>query len=218
MISQVINVVNLNFKLEWRRRQSFLAIILYLLTSVYLAYLVFSGMVDLQTWNALYWIILIFAAIQAAFRSFQNEAERRFLIYYQMLRPQVLILGKALYNFVYLFIVGLLGMLVFSFLLGDVISDKIAFLVILLIASAGLSAILTFVSGISAKAGDNPALPAILSIPLMYPQVITLSRTSIRAITGFSWSVNAPYLVVLVLLALVSILLSYLLFTYLWRD
>jgi heme exporter protein B len=218
MFLQVIRVVNLNFKLEWRRRQSFLAIMLYLLTSVYLAYLVFNGMVDLETWNALYWIILIFAAIQAAFRSFQNEADRRFLIYYQMLRPQVLILGKALYNFIYLFIVGLLGMLVFSFLLGNVISDKLAFLTILLIASAGLSAILTFVSGISAKAGDNPALPAILSIPLLYPQVITLSRTSIRALTGFSWSVNAPYLLVLLLLALVSILLSYLLFTYLWRD
>ena len=218
MFPQVLKVVNLNFKLEWRRRQSFLAILLYLLTSVYLAYLVFSGMVDLETWNALYWIILIFAAIQAAFRSFQNEADRRFLIYYQMLRPQVLILGKTLYNFIYLFVVGLLGMLVFSFLLGDVIHDKLAFLVILLIASAGLSSILTFVSGISAKAGDNPALPAILSIPLLYPQVITLSRASIRALTGFSWSVNTPYLLVLVLLALVSLLLSYLLFTYLWRD
>ena len=218
MFSQVIDVVSLNFKLEWRQRQSFLAIFLYLITSVYLAYLVFNGAVDLETWNALYWIILIFAAIQAAFRSFQNEADRRFLLYYQMTPPQVLILGKAVYNFIYLFIVGLVGMLVFSFLLGNIISDYLAFVVLLLIASAGFSAILTFVSGISAKAGDNPALPAILSIPLLYPQVITLSKTSIRALTGFSWSVNAPYLLVLALLALVSLLLSYLLFTYLWRD
>ena len=218
MFNQIIQVVNLNFKLEWRRKQSFLAIFLYLLTTVYLAYLVFNGQVDRETWNALYWIILIFAAIQAAFRSFQNEADRRFLIYYQTLRPQVLILGKTLYNFIYLFLVGLVGLLVFSFLLGNVISDHLAFITILLIASAGFSSILTFVSGISAKAGDNPALPAILSIPLLYPQVITLSRASIRALTGFSWSINAPFLMVLALLALVSILLSYLLFTYLWRD
>lgn len=218
MLSQVFQVVSLSFRLEWRKRQSFLAILLYLLTSTYLAYLVFSGRVEMETWNALYWIILIFAAIQAAFRSFQNEADRRFLLYYQMMRPQVLIIGKTLYNFIYLFIVGLLGLLVFSFLLGDVITDKLAFLVLQLIASAGLSSILTFVSGISAKAGDNPALPAILSIPLLYPQVVTLSRTSIRAITGFSWTINTPYLLVLVLLSLVSLLLSYLLFTYLWRD
>ena len=218
MFSGVLHIVGLSFKLEWRRRQSFLAILLYLVTSVYLAYLVFNGLVTVETWNALYWLILIFASIQAAFRSFQNEADRRFLIYYQMLAPQALILGKALYNFIYLFVVGLLGMLVFSFLLGDIINDKWAFLVILLLASAGFSAILTFVSGISAKAGDNPALPAILSIPLLYPQVLTLSRSSVRAITGFSWSVNAPYLLVLALLAVVSLLLSYLLFSYLWRD
>ncbi len=218
MWNQVLMVVSLNFKLEWRQRQSFLAIVLYLITSVYLAYLVFNGLVDKETWNALYWIILIFAAIQAAFRSFQNEADRRFLLYYQMLKPQVLILGKALYNFIYVFFVGVLGILVFSFLLGNHISDLPAFIVILIIAAAGFSAILTFVSGISAKAGDNPALPAILSIPLLYPQVMTLSKTSVRALTGFSWTLNTPYLLVLGLLAAVSLLLSYLLFNYLWRD
>ncbi len=205
-------------RLEWRKRQSFLAILLYVLTTTYLSYLVFNGTVSPETWNALFWIILIFAAVQAAFRSFQNEADRRFLLYYQMVKPQVLILGKILYNFVYLFVIGLATMAIFSFLLGNVLADPLAFLVLLLIASGGFSAILTFVSGISAKAGDNPALPAILSIPLLYPQVLTLSRTSLRAITGFSWEYNAPFLLVLILLSVITLLLSYLLFAYLWRD
>lgn len=217
-MAQVIDILKLNFLLEWRRRQSFLAVLLYVITTVYLAYLVFNGSVDSITWNALYWIILIFAAIQAAFRSFKNEADRRFLLYYQMVKPQVLITGKTLYNFIYLFGIGLASLLIFIFLLGNPLHDIGAFIVLLLLASAGFSAILTFVSGIAAKAGDNPALPAILSIPLLFPQVITLSRISTRALTGFSWEVNAPYLVVLLLLAGVSLLLSYLLFAYLWRD
>lgn len=73
-------------------------------------------------------------------------------------------------------------------------------------------------AGISAKAGNNPALPAILSIPLLYPQILTLSKLSLRGLSGFSWEINAPLLIVLALLALVSLLLSYLLFPYLWRD
>ena len=218
MFGQVLEIFSLNVKLEWRRRQSFLAVLLYVLTTTYLSYLVFNGVISPETWNALYWIILIFAAIQAAFRSFQNEADRRFLLYYQMVKPQVLILGKTLYNFLYLFAIGLVGMLIFMFLLGNLIEDIGAFVVLLLIASGGFSAILTFVSGISAKAGDNPALPAILSIPLLYPQVLTLSRTSIRALTGFSWEYNSPFLLALLLLMLVSLLLSYMLFAYLWRD
>lgn len=218
MISQVLEIFKLNVQLEWRRRQSFLAVLLYVATTTYLSYLVFQGTVQPQTWNALYWIIMIFAAIQAAFRSFQNEADRRFLLYFQMVRPQVLIIGKILYNFCYLFVIGLSGLLIFSFLLGNLVADLGAFLLLLLLASAGFSAILTFVSGIASKAGDNPALPAILSIPLLYPQVVTLSRVSMRSLTGFSWEVNAPLLLVLLLLALVSSLLSYLLFAYLWRD
>lgn len=218
MLAQVLEIFKLNFKLEWRRRQSFLAVVLYVITTTYLSYLVFNGDVSVESWNALYWIILIFASLQAAFRSFQNEADRRFLLYFGMVRPQVLILGKILYNFFYMFVIGLVGLLFFSFFLGNIITDPLAFLVLLLLASAGFSAILTFVSGISAKAGDNPALPAILSIPLLYPQVLTLSRTSIRALTGFDWSVNAPLLLVLLLLALVTSLLSYMLFAYLWRD
>ncbi len=195
-----------------------MAVVLYVITTTYLSYLVFNGDVSVESWNALYWIILIFASLQAAFRSFQNEADRRFLLYFGMVKPQVLILGKILYNFFYMFAIGLVGLLFFSFFLGNIITDPLAFLVLLLLASAGFSAILTFVSGISAKAGDNPALPAILSIPLLYPQVLTLSRTSIRALTGFDWSVNAPLLLVLLLLALVTSLLSYMLFAYLWRD
>lgn len=218
VLSQVLEITKLNVKLEWRKKQSFLAILLYVLTTTYLSYLVFNGIISPESWNALYWIILIFAAVQAAFRSFYYEADRQFLLYFGMVRPQVLILGKTLYNFLYLFVIGLFTFLIFLFLLGNIVENAGAFLLLLLIGSAGFSSILTFVSGISAKAGNNPALPAILSIPLLYPAVLTLSRVSIRAITGFSWSVNAPILWVLLMLALVSLLLSYLLFAYLWHD
>ncbi len=214
----VFQVFKLVFTLEWRRRDALLSVALYVLTSVYLSYLVLEGSATAQMWNALFWIIFIFAAVQAAFRSFQNEASRRFLLYYQMIKPQALVLGKSLYNFFYLFLIGILNLLIFSFLFKNPIEDLAAFLLIILLASAGFSAILTFTAGISAKAGDNPALPAILSIPLLFPQVIALSKVSGRAVTGFSWGVNAQFIIVLSLLVLVSALLGYLLFAYLWRD
>lgn len=218
MLLQISEIVKLNFKLEWRKKQSVLAILLYVLTTTYLCYLVFKGSVDKETWNSLYWVILIFAAIQAAFRSFQNEADRRFLLYFGMVKPQALILGKIIYNFLYLSTIGLFTFVLFLFFMGSEIQDPLAFIVLILLACSGFAAILTFVSGISAKAGDNPALPAILSIPLLFPQVISLSSISVRALTGFSWEVNGPIVLVLLLLTLVTVLLSYVLFAYLWRD
>ena len=218
MLLQITEIVKLNIKLEWRKRQSVLAVLLYVLTTTYLSYLVFKGAVDQETWNSVYWILLIFAAIQAAFRSFHNEADRRFLLYFGMVKPQALILGKILYNFIYLLTIGLFTFLLFLFFMGAEVKDPLAFITLLTIACSGFAAILTFVSGIAAKAGDNPALPAILSIPLLFPQVLSLSGISIRALTGFSWSVNAPILLVLLLLTLISTLLAYVLFAYLWRD
>ncbi len=218
MFTQVYHIFSLSMRLEWRKKQSFIALFLYTLTTTYLSFLVFNGDVSKETWNAVFWIVMLFAAVQAAFRSFENEASRRFLLYYGLVKPQVLVLGKTLYNFIYLLSIGLFTTLIFTFLLGNEIHNLGAFMLLLFIASAGFSAILTFTAALAAKAGDNPALPAILSIPLLYPQVLTLSRTSIRALTGFSWEFNAPYLLVLLMMAGISIALSYLLFAYLWRD
>lgn len=218
MLKQIADIVLLNLRLEWQQRQSYFAILIYVLSTVYLTFLVFNGIMTPETWNSFFWVIFIFAAVQAAYRSFHFEANQRFLLYFGMVSPQVLILGKILYNFVYLAFIGLFTTLLFVFLMGDVVSSPLAFFTLIMLGALGFSSILTFVAGISAKAGQNPALPAILSIPLLYPQLITLSRVSLRALTGFSWELNSPLLLVLSLIALVSLLLSFLLFPYLWRD
>lgn len=217
-MDKVWKVISLNFRLEFTERRSYFSILIYVLSTVYLSNLVFSQKLSLENWNAFFWVIFLFAAVQAAFRSFSFEADQRFLLYYGMIKPGHLILGKIIYNFIYLSLLALITVLVFGFFMGFPISSPWAFVTVLFIAALGFSAILTLVAAISAKAGNNPALPAILSIPLLYPQILTLSKLSIRGLSGFSWEVNASLLIVLALLALVSLLLSYLLFPYLWRD
>lgn len=214
----IFRVVQLNFQLEWSERRSYFSILIYVLSTVYLSNLVFNEILSTESWNAFFWVIFLFAAVQAAYRSFYFEADQRFLLYYGWVKPEHLILGKIIYNFIYLLAVALFTSGFFGFLMGFPIASPGAFITVLTLASLGFSSILTLVAAISAKAGNNPALPAILSIPLLYPQILTLSKLSIRSLTGFSWEINAQLLIVLALLALVSLLLSFLLFPYLWRD
>ncbi|MCR9153814.1 MAG: heme exporter protein CcmB [Croceimicrobium sp.] len=214
----IFRVVQLNFQLEWSERRSYFSILIYVLSTVYLSNLVFNEILSPESWNAFFWVIFLFAAVQAAYRSFYFEADQRFLLYYGWVKPEHLILGKIIYNFFYLLAVALFTSGFFGFLMGFPIASPGAFITVLTLASLGFSSILTLVAAISAKAGNNPALPAILSIPLLYPQILTLSKLSIRSLTGFSWEINAQLLIVLALLALVSLLLSFLLFPYLWRD
>ncbi len=218
MLLQIIYIFKLNVRLEWQQRQSYFAVILYVLTTTYFTYLVFNGIISPETWNSFFWIIFIFAAMHASHRSFYFEADRRFLLYYGMLKPRVLILGKILYHFIYLIFIGLISFICLLFFWKDIVVDPFAFLLLLLLTAASLSSTLTFVAGISAKASNNEALPLVLSIPLIYPQILALSRVGIRTLTGFSWETNASSLLILLLLAITALLLSYLLFTYLWQD
>lgn len=218
MWRETLAIIKLNFSLEWQKRRSYFSLLIYLLSTVYLAYLLFSDGLTAEGWNAFFWVIFIFAALQAAYRSFYFEADQRFLFYFGLVSARSLILGKILYNFIYLFFLGLATLMLFIFFLQQPLKDPWAFVLILLLAALGFSAILTLAAGLSAKAGANPALPAILSIPLLYPQLITLSKISLRALTGFSWEINSPLLLVMGLIGLVSLLLAYLLFPYLWRD
>jgi len=218
MLKHIWLIARLNFRMEWQLQSSYLAVLVYILSTAYLTFLVYNGIITPQTWNTFYWVIFLFAAIQAAYRSLEKEGERRFLLYLGMVKPETLILGKILYNSAYLFATGILVLGIFILFLGNLVHDPAAFLLLIGLAALGFAGILTFVAGLSAKAGSNPALPAVLSIPLLYPQILVLSRVSLQALTGFSWSLNSSYLSALLLLALVSILLAYVLFPYLWRD
>ena len=218
MLKGILTILQLQIRLEWLQRQSYFSLLIYILSTSYLSYLAFEGRIELRTWNAVFWIIFLFAAVQAASRSFYFEAERRFLLYYGMVDPRSLILGKIVYHFLYLCLIGIFTAGLLLFLAGPELRSPVAFLVIIILAAAGFSGILTFTAGLSAKAGNNPALPAILSIPLLYPQIITLTRVSEEALKGFSWELNANLMLVLSLIALVGVLLAILLFPYLWRD
>ncbi len=215
---EIYRIFRLNWRLEWQKRRSYFSLLIYVLATAYLSYLLFKGQMSAATWNGFFWVIFLFAAIQAAYRSFGYEAGSRYLLYAAWLKPEFLILGKILYNFLYLLFLGVLTALLLVFLLSQQIADPLAFVAVIFLAALGFSSVLTLTAGLSAKASQNPALPAILSIPLLYPQLVVLSRISLETLTGFSWELNRPFLLVLSMIALVALLMAYLLFPYLWRD
>jgi heme exporter protein B len=74
------------------------------------------------------------------------------------------------------------------------------------------------VAGIVSKANNNAALLAILGFPLLFPLLSIIIQCSMNAINGFDWIVNQQLFIVLISLNLITVLLSYLLFPYLWRE
>lgn len=219
MLQEITTLIKKDIKLDFRNRFSFFSILLYVLTTVYVAYLAFKQIDQVRVWNALYWIILIFGAIQMAIRSFANETRSRFWYTYQIVKPQSLILSKIIYNAIVLMLIALLTYGLISGLMGNLIKDQGMFLATILIGALGFSSILTMVAGIASHTDQNATLLAILSIPLLFPFIITLMKSTEFALLGLeSGSGFLNLLALLMGLNVMVIVMAYLLFPYLWRE
>jgi heme exporter protein B len=102
--------------------------------------------------------------------------------------------------------------------LGNPIQDVGLFLLLLPAAIAGFSIVLTMSSAIAFKTGTNTTLIAVLSFPLLIPLLILVAQTGRNALDGLDWSYSLPGLAMLWCFDLMMLLLSYILFPYLWRS
>ncbi len=210
-----------DLRMEWRQRHAIGGVFLYVVASVFVAYMGFRQIVDVPTWNALFWIISLFAAFNAAARSFGAESSGRRLYLFTMARPEAVVLGKMMYNVLVLTVMVLGSFAVYSITLGTaplVNADWPSLLVALLLGATGLALILTLIAALASHTDNNLGLMAILGLPAILPFLLVLMRFSKNAIDGISWSVNSTYALQLLAIALLSLALSYILFPYLWRE
>ena len=218
MLAQIKYLIAKDVLLEWRQKYAFFSILLYVTAAIYVCYLVFHTITDTATWNALFWVLMLFASVNTAGKSFVHESRGKQLFYYTLVKPQAIILSKTIYNNVLTAVIALLSYLVYSLLIGNPVENQALFLLTLLLGSMGFSSVLTSIAAIASKTDNNTTLMAILSFPLLMPLFITVVKASRNAIEGLGWSFSYHYLLVLLLINGVVVLLSYLLFPYLWRD
>jgi heme exporter protein B len=217
LLKQIKYLILKEAQLEMRNKYALGGILLYVVSTVFVSYLSFKKIINPATWNALFWIILLFASINAVAKSFINETRGRLLYTYTLASPQAVITAKIIYNSFLLCVLSLLCLLVYMLFIGNIVQDFSLFLITLLLGSFGFSSLLTMVSAIASKTNNNFTLMAILSFPIIMPLLMVLIKLSKNAIDGLEvWDINS--LLILLFLNVIIIASSYLLFPYLWRD
>ncbi|HNY03377.1 MAG TPA: heme exporter protein CcmB [Bacteroidales bacterium] len=218
MLTGLKTLVGKEIRLELKQKYVLNGILLYLVSTVYVTYLAFEETITPETWNSLFWIILLFVAVNGISKSFLQESPARHLYYYTLASPQAIILAKILYNLLLMAILSGLTFVTFLLLMGDRVSNLPLFILTLSLGSLGLSAVLTMVAAIASRAGNNFSLMAILSFPIVLPLLATLMKVSRQALTGTGTPGLAGFLVILATIITGVIALAYLLFPYLWKD
>ena len=219
LIREIAFLFHKELTLELRQKYALGGILLYVLATVYVVYISFVK-VEPEHWNTLYWIIILFASVNAVARSFLQEHSSRQLYYYTLANPVAVLLAKILYNFLLLLFLSLLTLVAYSVVAGYPIRQAGPFFWALTLGSLGLSVALTFVSAIASKASNTSTLMAILSLPLLIPilaTLIRLSKASFIPKTGVEISIKSD----LYVLAGIDMLLlgaALLLFSFLWKE
>ncbi len=210
-----------DFRLEFRQRIMTATLILFVGSACFTLYQVTLGgrtRVGPQTWNAFFWLILLFSSFQVVQRGFVREAGYQFWYYLFRVPPGLLMTSKLLFHTIMLQISGLITWLVLGTLFGNPVSDSGLFMLILLLSCTGIAGSLTLVSAISARAGKNATLLPVLGFPLLIPVLLLGVRGTIPAIEGLGWDMAWKTIGTLSALDAVTIALSFVLFPYLWRS
>jgi heme exporter protein B len=217
LVSQVKFLLKKEILLEWRSKYALNGILLYVVSTIFVCYLSFKTTPPL-VWNALFWIILLFAAINAIAKSFIQESKGRLLYYYQIASPQAIIIAKIIYNALLMMLMASIALVFYSIVFQNEVGDIPLYFFAVLLGAISFSSVFTMISAIAAKASNNGTLMAILSFPVIIPLLILIIKLSKNAMDGLDRSVSLDEIGVLCAINMIVVITSLLLFPYLWRD
>ncbi len=217
ILKETVFLLRKEILLEWRQKYAISGIFLYVLSTVFIVYFAIPN-IQTQAWNSLFWMVILFASVNAITKSFVQENSNRQLYYYTLVNPQSVILSKMLYNTILLMSLSLLSYAAFSLFVGNPVRDMGMFLLAIFLGSLGFSITFTFISAVAAKASNNATLLAILGFPLIIPILLTLIKLSADALGLMRDSSIDTDIQILVAIDLILMGMSFILFPYLWRD
>lgn len=192
-------------------------ILLYVCSTVFIVYAAFID-VEPEVWNILFWIIILFASVNAIVKSFVQENSQQQLYYYSLAHPIAVFLSKVIYNALLLMVLSMLTWLAFGFVSENPVQDSGLFMLALFLGSMGFATTFTFIAAIAGKADNNSTLMAILSFPLVIPIIMTLIKMSGTAL-GLSEGQNLNNdILILVAINMILLSMALILYPFLWRD
>lgn len=225
LLRQTVALLKKEIILEWRSKYAFNGVLLYIASTVFVCYIAFNLTPNFKSssgyplvWNVLFWIIILFAAVNAIAKSFLQESKSRLLYYYTIASPQAILLSKTIYNALLMSLLSFLALLVYMVFFTNTIGDTLWYFLAVLAGGITFSTVFTMVSAIAAKAGNNGTLMAVLSFPVILPVIMLLVKISKSAMDGIDRSLTYGNFGVLSAINVIVIAISLILFPYLWRD
>ncbi len=213
----IFTLIRKDILLEFRQQYSFYGILLYVVSTIFVLYLA-MGQPENMVWNGLFWMMQLFICVNAVAKTFLQEGKGRQLYFYSLCSPVDFMLARMIFNAALMLLMNLISLLLFTILLGSPIAHPFLFLGISCFGACSISLVFSFLAAIAARAQQNAALMAILGFPLIIPQLMLMMRLSTLAFSDIFQSGLTSIVLLLACFDIMIVLLSVILFPFLWKD
>lgn len=203
--------------LEIRQQYSFYGILLYVSSTIFVLYLAMGRPEDV-VWNGLFWMIQLFVCVNAVAKSFLQESKNRMLYFYSVASSGDFILSRLLFNALLMLVMSFMSLLLFLLLMGNPLKNLLQFICLSTLGGVSLSLVFTFLAAIASKAQQQAALMAILGFPIIIPQLLLLIKIAAISFSSVIQAGLGQMVFLLVGLDAMVIVLSVILFPFLWKD
>lgn len=216
-LSLIWQLVKKEVLLESRQQYTLYGMLLYVASTIFVIYQT-MGQPDEKSWNGLFWMVMLFVCVNAVAKSFLQESSGRLLYYYTIAGARDFVLSKLLFNMLLMAMMGLLSLLLFMLLLGNPLQYAGTFMLITCLGGASIGLVFTFLAAIAARARQSTALMAVMGFPLIIPQLLLLMKISAIAFSSVVQSGLTQMIALLIALDIMVVILSVILFPFLWKD
>lgn len=214
-------VIDKDVRSELRTRYGTTSLLVFVVTTVMLvAFSVADESVPRPMAAGLLWVIMTFTATIGLGRSFIREQERGTWLYLRLATTASAVLfGKLLVNSVLATLANAVAYLLLFLTVGDVFAgNALALISCVIVGSASLAAVLTVMSAIAARTQASALLLPVLAVPIILPIVLPGTASVLQALADFPIADVAPNLGIITAYAGIVVVLSWVLFDYIWDE
>lgn len=216
-LNRVYHLICKEAALEWRNKSLLASMLIYVIGASFIVYYAFQGHIEFQVWSAIYWIIILFSAVNILGKSFDKEVKFQYFYIRSVVPPLEMITSKLVYNAILVFIFEVIIFLEMTLFFGIEVENMPVFFLTLFLGGIGFSNLFTLFSTITARTG-NVVLLSVLGFPIILPLLLLILR-----LTGLS---DVEVLVddrglnigAVAVLDMITLVLSLVLFPYLWNE
>jgi len=219
LLTEIIKNLTKDFKIEFRNRITINISLAFAAISTLSISLTSRGIKFSPEINAiLLWIIIFFSAMNGLSNIFIREEEKgTSLFLYLNSSPETVYLSKLFFNLLFFFIIELVIVPLAIFFFQISIYDYSTFFLTIISGGIAIASSTTILAAMVSKASGKGSLFTIISFPIVLPilwiSTITTTNTMIKGSQPLGNNI-----VFLLAFSLALILVSYLLFKYIWNE